>query len=56
MTMSRVEGAPGSKYQMINQILAARKLGRKTEAADALKKYLRREQFVEDVFVLDREE
>ena len=23
MTMSRVEGAPGSKYQMINQILSA---------------------------------
>ena len=56
LTMSRSQGAPGSKYQMINQILAARKLGRKTEAADALKQYLRREQFVEDVFVLDREE
>lgn len=56
MTMSRVEGAPGSKYQMINQILSARRLDKDAEVAVKLKQYLRQEQYVNEMFVIRKED
>lgn len=56
MTMSRVEGAPGSKYQMINQILSARRLDKDAEVAAKLKQYLRQEQYVNEMFVIRKED
>ena len=48
----RSEGKPESKYQLLNQILSSRKLGRDQEANEKLKKYLRQEQFIEQMFTL----
>ena len=56
MTMSRVEGAPGSKYQMVNQILSARRLDKDAEVAAKLKQYLRQEQYVNEMFVIRKED
>ena len=56
MTMSRVEGAPGSKYQMINQILSARRLDKDAEVSAKLKQYLRQEQYVNEMFVIRKED
>ncbi len=44
--MSKVEGTPFSKYQMINQILSARKLDKHHEVKQGLKQYFRQEQYV----------
>ena len=54
--MSKVEGTPFSKYQMINQILSARKLDKSEEVKKGLKKYLRQEQYVKKMFVIEKEE
>ncbi len=53
-TMNRTEGRPVSKYQMLNQILSARKLGKMQEVQDLLKNYLRREQYVEEEFRIQK--
>lgn len=54
--MSKVEGAPFSKYQMINQILSARKLDKGGEVTARMKEYLRREQYVREMFVITKED
>jgi len=54
--MSKVEGTPFSKYQMINQILSARKLDKHDEVKKALKQYLRQEQYVKEMFVITEED
>ena len=56
ITMSRVEGAPVSKYHLINQILSARRLDKGTEVLSQVKKYLRQEQYVKSMFVIERED
>ena len=56
LSMSKVEGTPFSKYQMINQILSARKLEKGEEAAEKLKSYLRQEQYVRAMFAIAEEE
>ena len=45
-----------SKYQMINQILSARKLDKSEEVKKGLKKYLRQEQYVKEMFVITEED
>ena len=56
LSMSKVEGTPFSKYQMINQILSARKLDKSEEVKKGLKKYLRQEQYVKEMFVITKED
>ena len=56
LTMSRVEGTPGSKYQMINQILSARRLDKDAEVSAKMKQYLRQEQYVNEMFVIRKED
>lgn len=56
LTMSKVEGMPVSKYQMLNQILCARKLDKEKEVIRQMKKYLRQEQYVKEMFVIENEE
>lgn len=56
VAMNRVEGAPMSKYQLLNQMLSARKLGKDAEVMEKLRQYLRREQYMKEMFVLDMEE
>mgnify|MGYP004535803291 CR=1 FL=1 len=56
LSMSKVEGTPFSKYQMINQILSARKLDKYEEVKKGLKQYLRQEQYVEEMFVITEED
>ncbi|MBU5479706.1 hypothetical protein KQI91_00560 [Blautia sp. MSJ-19] len=55
VTMKKIEGTSGSKYQMLNQILSARKLDKKAESLDALKDYVRQEQYVKNMFTIEKE-
>ena len=55
VTMQKIEGASGSKYQMLNQILSARRLDKTKEVTDSLKDYLRQEQYVKNMFTIDKE-
>lgn len=56
LTMKHVEGTSGSKYQMINRILAARMLDKDRDVIANLKQYLRQEQYVQEMFRLEEEE
>ena len=56
LTMSKIEGTPVSKYHMINQMLSARRLDKKKEVFSQVKKYLRQEQYVKKMFVIEKEE
>lgn len=56
ISMNRVEGTPMSKYQLLNQMLSARKLGKDGEVMEKIREYLRREQYMKEMFVLDTEE
>lgn len=56
VTMKKVEGIPGSKYQLLNQILSARRLEKKKEVADSLQEYLRQEQYVKEMFTIEKEQ
>lgn len=55
ITMNKVEGTPVSKYQMINQMLSAHRLDKEQEVLSQLKKYLRQEQYVQNMFVIGKE-
>lgn len=55
LTMNRVEGNPMSKYQMINQMLSARRLDKESEVLARMKQYLRQEQFVREMFQIEEE-
>lgn len=54
--MSKVEGTPFGKYQMINQILSARKLDKDEEVASRLKQYLHQEKYVKEMFAIAKED
>ncbi|MDO5135341.1 MAG: DUF5717 family protein [Eubacteriales bacterium] len=56
LTMTKVEGTPVSKYQMLNQILSARRLGKEKEVMSGMRKYLRQEQYVKEMFVIRKED
>lgn len=56
LTMNKVEDMPVSKYQMLNQILCARRLDKEKEVIRQMKKYLRQEQYVKEMFVIEKEE
>lgn len=55
IVMDKVEGTPTSKYQMINQMLSARRLGKEAEVVSQIKKYLRQEQYVKKMFPIGKE-
>lgn len=55
VTMNHVEGTPMSKYQLINQILSARRLDKDQEVVAKMKQYLRQEQYVKEMFVIEKE-
>ena len=55
LTMSKVEGTPVSKYHMINQMLSARRLDKNKEVLSQVKRYLRQEQYVQNMFVIEKE-
>ena len=44
-----------SKYQMINQMLSARRLDKESEVLAKMKQYLRQEQYVKDMFPIEEE-
>ena len=56
VTMKSADSVSRSKYQIINRILAARKLDKEKEVASNLKQYLRQEQYVRSMFRLNIEE
>ena len=56
VTMKKIEGIPGSKYQLLNQLLSARRLGKKHEVEKGLKRYLRQEQYVKEMFAIEKEQ
>lgn len=55
ITMNHVEGAHMSKYQLLNQMLSARKLDKGQEVAKRMKQYLRQEQYVKEMFTIEKE-
>lgn len=55
LAMNRVDGTPMSKYQLLNQMLSARKLDKEQEVAKKMKQYLRQEQYVKEMFAIEKE-
>ena len=55
LNMKKIEGTSGSKYQLLNQMLSDRRLDKKKEVKEELKSYLRQEQYVKEMFTIDRE-
>lgn len=55
LNMKKIEGISGSKYQLLNQMLSDRRLDKKKEVKDGLKSYLRQEQYVKEMFTIDKE-
>lgn len=55
LTMNRIEGNPMSKYQLINQILAARRLDKEQDVQKQMKQYLRQDQYVKEMFAIEKE-
>ena len=55
VTMKKVEGTPGSKYQLLNYMLSARRLDKVQEVQERLKQYLRQEQYVKEMFTIEKE-
>ena len=49
--MNRAEGEKGSKYQLINHLIAGHRLGKDQETVKELQKYLRQQQYVEQMFL-----
>jgi hypothetical protein len=56
ITPGYADNASKSKYQMINRILAARKLDKEKEVAQNLREYLEQEQYVKYMFRLEEED
>lgn len=56
ITMDKIEGVPSSKYQLINQMLSARRLEKGQEVLSQMKKFLRREQYVREMFRIETED
>ena len=52
ITMNKTTQEAGSKYQMLNQMLADRRLDREEILEKTMDRYLRREQLIEDTFTL----
>ena len=50
LTMNRVENSSISKYQRINQMLNARRVGREQEVKEKVRQYLRQEQYAQELF------
>ena len=55
LAMNRVDGTPMSKYQLLNQMLSARKLDKEQEVSRRMKQYLRQEQYVKEMFTIEKE-
>lgn len=55
VTMKKIEGAQGSKYQLLNQMISARKLDKGQEVSRDLGRYLRQEQYVKEMFTIEKE-
>ena len=53
--MKKIEGTRGSKYQLLNQMLSARRLEKGREVTDDLKRYLRKEQYMKEMFTIEKE-
>ena len=55
LTMNQTDERASSKYLLINQILCARKLEKEPEVKEKLSRYLRQEQYVSEMFVIEKE-
>lgn len=56
ITMNQVSDQAASKYQLLNRMLALRKLEKGQEVLTQIRKYLRQEQYVKKMFRLQRSE
>ncbi len=50
ITVTEVDASGDTKYQMLNQMLAVKKLGKEDELRNILKKYLEREAVIQQLF------
>lgn len=55
ISMNRIEEEGRNKYQMLNQMLAARKLGKESEVVEGLKRFLRQEGYVKEMYIIEKE-
>ena len=55
LTMNQTDDRASSKYLLINQILCARKLEKEQEVREKLEQYLRQEQYVKEMFIIEKE-
>ena len=55
LTMNQTDDRASSKYLLINQILCARKLEKEPEVREKLDRYLCQEQYVNEMFVIEKE-
>lgn len=55
LEVRHVETGSQSKYQLLNQMLAARKLGKKQEILGKMRKYLQQEEFVKSMYQIKKE-
>lgn len=55
LAVQSVESDGRSRYQLLNQMLADRVQGRRAEAADKMRKYLRQEKFVKIMYRIEKE-
>ena len=53
--MNQTDDRASSKYLLINQILCARKLEKEQEVREKLEQYLRQEQYVKEMFIIEKE-
>lgn len=54
-SMNRIDENSRSKYQSLNRVLSAWKLGQSTKAARLLSEYLRKEQYQKSIFTIKKE-
>lgn len=55
IAMNRVDEECGNKYQLLNQMLAARRLGKEKEVIKRLKEFLRQENYVKEMYRIEKE-
>ena len=53
--MNRVDESAMSRYQMLNRMLASRRLDKEKEVLAQMKRFLRQEQYVKELFQIRQE-
>jgi hypothetical protein len=55
ISMNRIDEEGQNKYQMLNRMLAARRLGKEPEVIARLKEFLRQDNYVKEMYIIEKE-